>query len=154
MAKNPLQLGDKAPDFELFSDGGYKVKLSSFLGKRVVVYFYPKDDTPGCTSQACGFRDRYHAIEEQHAVILGISPDSVASHQQFKSKYNLPFRLLVDDNHHVAEVYGVWEAGSIIRSHFIVDEKGRLADIQIKVSPEDSVQRALDSLAGKPPAKR
>jgi peroxiredoxin Q/BCP len=153
MPNRSLQIGDKAPDFELVSDNGSKVKLSSFLGKRVVVYFYPKDDTPGCTSQACGFRDRYDVIEEKHAVILGISPDSVASHQQFKTKYNLPFRLLVDDQHRVADAYGVWGGGSNIRSHFIVDPKGRLADIQIKVSPEDSVKRALDVLAGKPPAK-
>jgi thioredoxin-dependent peroxiredoxin len=153
MAKNPLQIGDKAPDFELFSDHGDKVKLSSFHGKRVIVYFYPKDDTPGCTSQACGFRDKYHVIEERHGVILGISPDSIESHIQFKNKYNLPFRLLVDDNHKVAEAYGVWSAGSNLRSHFVVDEAGRLADIQIKVSPEESVRLALDKLQAAPPAK-
>ena len=153
MAKKPLQIGDMAPDFELFSDGGSKVKLSNFRGKKVVVYFYPKDDTPGCTTQACGFRDRYPVIEAQHAVVLGISPDSVDSHIQFKNKYSLPFRLLADADHRVAETYGVWAAGSIIRSHFIVDETGRLADIQIKVSPEDSVKQAFDALGGKTPAK-
>jgi peroxiredoxin Q/BCP len=153
MAKKPLQIGDLAPDFELFSDGGSKVKLSNFRGKRVVVYFYPKDDTPGCTTQACGFRDKYHVIEEQHALVLGISPDGVDSHIQFKNKYNLPFRLLADTDHRVAEAYGVWGGGSIVRSHFVVDENGRLADIQIKVSPEDSVKRALGTLSVKTPAK-
>jgi peroxiredoxin Q/BCP len=153
MAKNPLLIGDRAPDFELYSEGGSKVKLSSFHGKRVVVYFYPKDDTPGCTTQACGFRDKYHVIEERHGVILGISPDSAESHIQFKNKYNLPFRLLVDDNHRVAEAYGVWVGGANVRSHFIVDENGMLTDIQIKVSPEESVKRALDKLGANPPAK-
>ena len=154
MAKNQLQIGDRAPDFELYSEGGSKVKLSSFHGKRVVVYFYPKDDTPGCTTQACGFRDKYHAIEERHGGILGISPDSAESHIQFKNKYNLPFRLLVDENHKVAEAYGVWGADSNIRSHFVIDETGRLVDIQIKVSPEESVKRAIDKLGENPPAKR
>jgi peroxiredoxin Q/BCP len=153
MAKLPLQIGDMAPDFELYSDGGSKVKLSNFRGKRVIVYFYPKDDTPGCTTQACGFRDRYPVIEAQHGIVLGISPDSVESHIQFKNKYSLPFRLLADADHHVAAAYGVWGAGSNIRSHFVVDETGRLADIQIKVSPEDSVKRALDTLSAKTPAK-
>ncbi len=153
MPRKPLQIGEMAPDFELFSDGGSKVKLSSFRGKRVVVYFYPKDDTPGCTTQACGFRDKYHVIEEQHAIVLGISPDGVESHIQFKNKYNLPFRLLADTNHHVAEAYGVWETGSMIRSHFVVDEAGRLADIQIKISPEDSVRQAVETLKAKTAAK-
>jgi thioredoxin-dependent peroxiredoxin len=152
MANKPLRIGDMAPDFELFSDGGSNVRLSNFRGKRVVVYFYPKDDTPGCTSQACGFRNNYRVIEEQHAVLLGISPDGVASHQQFKSKYNLPFRLLVDDKHRVAEAYGVWGGGSNIRSHFMVDEKGRLTDIRINVGPEESVRLAIGALTGKPPA--
>jgi peroxiredoxin Q/BCP len=151
MAKKPLQIGDMAPDFELFSDGGSKVKLSSFRGRRVVVYFYPKDDTPGCTTQACGFRDRYPVIDAQHAVVLGISPDSVESHIQFKNKYSLPFRLLADADHRVAETYGVWGAGSNVRSHFVIDETGRIADMQIKVSPEDSVKRALDTLGAKTP---
>jgi peroxiredoxin Q/BCP len=153
MAKKPLQIGDRAPDFELFSEGGSKVKLSSFRGKQIVVYFYPKDDTPGCTLQACGFRDKYHAIEGQHAMILGISPDSIESHIQFKNKYSLPFRLLVDADHRVAEAYGVWGASSNIRSHFVIDENGRLADIQINVSPQESIQRALDKLGAIPPAK-
>lgn len=151
---NPLQVGDLAPDFALTSDAGATVRLSDLRGRRVVVYFYPKDDTSGCTTQACGFRDSYPQIEEKNAVVLGISPDGVASHQKFKSKYNLPFTLLVDEEHSVAEAYGVWQEKSmygkkymgIVRSHFVVDEAGRLADVQFKVSPTDSVELALKAL--------
>jgi peroxiredoxin Q/BCP len=153
MAEKPLQMGDLAPDFELLADDGSKIKLSGLRGQRVVVYFYPKDDTPGCTTQACGFRDEYPRIEEQHAIVLGISPDSIESHKKFKTKYNLPFRLLVDADHRVAEAYGVWGTASNIRSHFVVDENGRLADVQVKVRPEDSVQRALETLGMKAPRK-
>ncbi len=149
-----LQVGDLAPDFSLTSDTGETVRLSGLRGKRVVVYFYPKDDTSGCTTQACGFRDAYPQIEEKNAVVLGISPDSVKSHQKFKSKYDLPFTLLVDEDHSAAEAYGVWQEKSmygkkymgIVRSHFVVDEAGRLADVQIKVSPTDSVELALKLL--------
>ncbi|MGB7538589.1 MAG: peroxiredoxin [Anaerolineales bacterium] len=153
MAQIKLQIGDPAPDFELTSDDGSSVKLSSFRGRRVVIYFYPKDDTPGCTTQACGFRDRYPQIEEQNAVVLGVSPDSIQSHKKFKIKYNLPFRLLVDGGHRVADAYGVWGGASNVRSHFVVDENGRLADVQVKVSPEDSVKRALDALKTGPTGK-
>ena len=117
----------------------------------LVPYFYPKDDTPGCTTQACGFRDAYPQIEEQNAVVLGISPDGVKSHRKFKTKHNLPFILLADEDHAVAEAYGVWGQKSmygrkfmgIIRSHFVIDEDGKLADIQVEVSPTESVQRAM-----------
>jgi len=151
MAAKKLQVGNPAPDFELLADGSQTIKLSDFRGKRIVLYFYPKDDTPGCTTQACGFRDAYPQIEEQNAVVLGISPDGVKSHQKFKTKHNLPFILLADEDHAVAEAYGVWgkksmygrEYMGIIRSHFVIDEKGKLADIQVEVSPTDSVQRAL-----------
>jgi len=151
MAAKKLQVGDPAPDFELLADGGQTIKLSDFRGKRLVLYFYPKDDTPGCTTQACGFRDAYPQIEEQNAAVLGISPDGVKSHQKFKTKHNLPFTLLADEDHAVAKAYGVWgkksmygrEYMGIIRSHFVIDEKGKLADIQVEVSPTDSVQRAL-----------
>ncbi len=150
-----LQVGDLAPDFALTSDTGETVRLSGLRGKRVVVYFYPKDDTSGCTTQACGFRDAYPQIEEKNAVVLGISPDGVKSHQKFKSKYDLPFTLLVDEDHSAAEAYGVWQQEKsmygkkymgIVRSHFVVDEAGRLADVQIKVSPTDSVELALKLL--------
>jgi len=151
MAAKKLQVGDPAPDFELPGDGGQTIKLSDFRGKRLVLYFYPKDDTPGCTTQACGFRDAYPQIEEQNAVVLGISPDGVKSHQKFKTKHNLPFILLADEGHTVAKAYGVWGQRSmygrkfmgIIRSHFVIDENGKLADIQVEVSPTESVQRAL-----------
>lgn len=155
MSTEGLQVGDQAPDFELPADNGQTVKLSDFRGKRVVVYFYPKDNTSGCTTQACGFRDRYPDIQEKNAVVLGISPDGIASHQKFKTKYILPFLLLADEDHAVAEAYGVWQEKTnygkkymgIVRSHFVVDENGRLADVQVKVSPTDSVERAVSSLA-------
>jgi peroxiredoxin Q/BCP len=154
MAEVSLKVGDAAPDFELSNDKGETVKLADFRGKRVVVFFYPKDDTPGCTTQACGFRDNYLQIEEKNATVLGISPDGVKSHQKFKTKYNLPFVLLADEQHQVADAYGVWGEKSfmgkkhmgIIRSHFVIDEQGNIADAQVNVSPNDSVERALAAL--------
>jgi peroxiredoxin Q/BCP len=149
-----LKVGDPAPEFELNTDTGETVRLSDFRGRRVVLYFYPKDDTTGCTAQACGFRDAYPRIEERNAVVLGVSPDSETSHRKFKTKYDLPFTLLVDPDHKVAQGYGVWgmkslygkEYEGILRSHFIIDEQGNLADVQVKVSPGDSVARALEAL--------
>jgi thioredoxin-dependent peroxiredoxin len=154
MTEATLKAGDVAPDFALPSDTGEQVKLSDFRGKRVVLYFYPKDDTSGCTTQSCGFRDNYAAIEEKNAVVLGVSPDGVKSHRKFKTKYDLPFTLLVDADHAVAEAYGVWGEKSfmgkkfmgIIRSHFVIDEAGKIADAQVKVSPTDSVERAMAAL--------
>ncbi len=151
MTEPKLKLGESAPEFQLPDDKGHKVKLSDFRGKRVVVYFYPKDDTPGCTTQACGFRDNYLAIEEKNAVVLGISPDDEESHVRFKTKFNLPFTLLSDVDHAVAETYGVWGEKStmgktymgVIHSHFVVDEKGRLIDVQYNIKPEASVAGAL-----------
>jgi peroxiredoxin Q/BCP len=151
MADESLRVGDVAPDFELMTDEGKKVKLSDYRGKRVVLYFYPKDDTPGCTTQSCGFRDHYVEIEEKNATVLGVSPDGVGSHQKFKTKYNLPFTLLADEDHAVADRYGVWgdkttmgiTTRGIIRSHFVIDETGKLVDVQIKIKPTDSVEQAL-----------
>jgi peroxiredoxin Q/BCP len=148
------KIGEPAPDFEALTDTGETVKLSDFRGRRVVLYFYPKDDTSGCTKQACGFRDNYPVIEEQNAVVLGVSPDGVTSHQKFKTKYDLPFALLVDEEHAIAELYGVWGEKSmygrkymgIIRSHFVIDEAGKIADARVKVSPDDSVKLALQML--------
>jgi len=156
MSDTTLRVGEPAPDFELTSDSGETVRLSDLRGKRVVLYFYPKDNTSGCTTQACGFRDVYPEIEEKNAVVLGVSPDGVTSHQKFKTKYDLPFTLLVDEDHRVAEAYGVWGEKSmygkkymgIIRSHFIIDKQGNLADVQVKVSPKDSVSRALAAIQG------
>ena len=154
MSEGILKVGDIAPTFELPSETGEKVKLSDFRGKRVVLFFYPKDNTSGCTTQACGFRDNYPVIEEKNAVVLGVSPDDETSHQSFKSKYNLPFKLLVDADHKVAEAYGAWGEKSndgktymgIIRSHFVIDEEGNLADVQVQISPTDSVERAMAAL--------
>jgi thioredoxin-dependent peroxiredoxin len=154
MPEHTIKVGAVAPDFELLSDSGELVKLSSFRGKQVILYFYPKDDTSGCTTQACAFRDAYPVIEEKNAVVLGVSPDGVKSHQKFKTKHNLPFTLLVDDQHVVAEAYGLWVEKSmygkkymgIIRSHFVIDEDGVIAQAEVKVSPAESVQRALAAL--------
>ncbi|HXQ21684.1 MAG TPA: thioredoxin-dependent thiol peroxidase [Candidatus Acidoferrales bacterium] len=153
MAKQ-LKVGDTAPGFAAVTDTGKQVKLSEYRGKRVVLYFYPKDSTPGCTTQACGFRDSYPAIEKHKGVVLGVSPDGVASHQKFKAKQLLPFTLLVDEDHAIAEKYGVWGEKSmygrkymgVIRSHFVIDEKGKIVDAQVKVSPADSVKRAVEAL--------
>ena len=155
MSEFNLKVGDPAPDFELTSDSGTKVKLSALRGQRVVVYFYPKDDTPGCTTQACGFRDNYVNIQEKNAVVLGISPDNEQSHVRFKTKFNLPFTLLADEDHAVAEAYGVWGEKSmmgkkymgIIRSHFVVDESGQLIDVQYNIKPEASVEGALKMIS-------
>lgn len=149
-----LKNGDLAPEFELPTDNGTTLKLSDLRGKRVVLYFYPKDDTSGCTTQACGFRDAYPQIEERNAVVLGVSPDGVKSHQKFKTKYDLPFVLLADEEHQVAEAYGVWVEKSmygkqymgISRSHFVIDEQGRIVDAQAKISPTDSVEMALAAI--------
>jgi len=151
-----LQVGEEAPDFEATTDAGSQVKLSDYRGKRVILYFYPKDDTTGCTTQACGFRDNYDFIEEKNAVVLGVSPDGLESHQKFKSKYDLPFTLLVDPDHAIAELYGVWGEKNmygnkymgIIRSHFVIDEDGKIEDARIKVSPKKSIEYTLQTLNG------
>jgi peroxiredoxin Q/BCP len=149
-----IKVGDMAPDFETVNDKNEKVRLSDLRGKRVVLYFYPKDDTPGCTAQACGFRDSYAEIEAKNAVVLGVSPDDVASHQKFKSKFDLPFPLLADTDHRICEAYGVWGERSMYgrtfmgvnRSHFVIDEQGRVVDVQYGVSPADSVERGIKVL--------
>lgn len=149
-----LAIGQPAPDFTLTDEKGNPVQLAGFRGRKVVLYFYPRDDTAGCTAQACGFRDNYPTVEANEAVVLGVSPDGAKSHQKFKAKKKLPFPLLTDADHAVAERYGVWGEKSlygrkymgIIHSHFVIDEEGKLADIQIKVSPQDSVKLALERL--------
>jgi thioredoxin-dependent peroxiredoxin len=146
MAEAKLHVGDPAPDFDLLSDQGTRVKLSDQRGKRVILFFYPKDDTPGCTRQACGMRDNYSAIEGANAVVFGVSPDAQASHDAFRSKFGLPFPLLVDDGHKVADAYGVWGEQRNVRSHFVIDEQGNLADVQVQVTPEESVARALEAV--------
>ena len=154
MANSTLNIGDPAPDFSLPADNGETVSLQDFRGKKVILYFYPKDDTPGCTTQACGFRDAYPQIEERNAVVIGVSPDDVNSHQKFKTKFDLPFLLVADSDHTLAEAYGVWGEKSmygktflgVTRSHFVIDEAGRLLDVQGKISPTDSVSAALKML--------
>jgi peroxiredoxin Q/BCP len=150
-----LKTGDPAPDFETVNENGDKVSLKALRGKRVVLYFYPKDNTTGCTAQACAFRDAYPRIEDKNAVVLGVSPDSAKSHQSFKSKFGLPFPLLIDQDHKIAEAYGVWREKSmygrkymgILRSHFVIDEQGKLADVQYNVKATDSATKALASLS-------
>ena len=125
-----------------------------FKNKWSLIYFYPKDDTPGCTKQSCGFRDHFEELQNKNTVLLGVSPDDVTFHQNFKSKFNLPFTLLVDSDHKIAEAYGTWGEKSmygnkymgIIRSHFIIDEKGKIQDAQYKVSPLDSIKKAVASV--------
>ena len=149
-----LKPGDIAPDFELLSDSDRMTKLTDFKGRKVVLYFYPKDNTSGCTTQACGLRDNYAEIEEKNAVVLGVSPDGMTSHQRFRIKYDLPFELLVDADHKLAELYGSWGEKSmygkkymgIIRSQFVIDEKGVILDAQYKISPKKSAEAALNSL--------
>ncbi len=151
-----VEEGQQAPDFELASDGGERVKLSDFRGKPVVLYFYPKDDTPGCNIQACGFRDVYAEFEERNAVILGVSPDDAATHVKFKQKFNLPFTLLADPEHEAAERYGTWvertsygkTSMGIKRSTFVIDTEGRVAKAMYGVRPEGHADEVLAALPG------
>jgi peroxiredoxin Q/BCP len=146
--------GKPAPDFEAQTDSGETVKLSDFRGRPVVLYFYPKDDTPGCTTEACEFRDAYDVYRERGAEVLGISPDNVASHEKFKSKYQLPFTLLADPDHAIAEKYGVWGerkfAGKtymgINRSTFVIDPDGNVASAMLGIKPAGHAQDVLDKL--------
>ncbi len=154
-----VQVGKGAPDFTLPDENGKSIKLSGFRGKKVILYFYPKDDTPGCTTQACGFRDSYEEIQEKNAVVIGVSPDDAKSHQKFRTKYNLPIVLLCDTDHAVAEKYGVWgkksfmgkEYMGIIRSHFVIDEQGKVVDAQVDVKAKDSPAIALQTISGSQP---
>jgi len=150
-----LTEGDMAPDFELATDGGGSIKLSDLLGKRVVLYFYPKDDTSGCTKQACGFRDNQPGLAEQNAIVIGVSPDGVASHDRFRDKYDLNFPLLSDPDHAVAEAYGAWgkkkmygrEYEGILRSTFVIDAEGRIERVYAKVKAADNPGQVLQDLS-------
>ena len=148
--------GDPAPDFSLPSDQGGEVSLASLRGKPVVLYFYPKDDTPGCTTEACEFRDRWEDVQRAGAVVLGISPDNPGSHVKFRRKYRLPFPLLADEDHAVASAYGAWGQKSlfghkymgVLRTTFVIDRDGRIARVFEKVKPKGHAGEVLEALHG------
>jgi len=149
-----LKVGDKAPDFTAPVDGGETLSLKDLKGQRVILYFYPKDNTPGCTTEACDFRDFQPQLEAKNVVTLGVSPDSVKSHDKFKAKFELPFRLIADEDHAIAEAYGVWQEKSmygkkymgIVRSTFVIDEKGKIAEVHDKVKVKGHVADLLERL--------
>jgi peroxiredoxin Q/BCP len=149
-----LTEGKQAPDFSLPDEKGKVHKLSDYKGKAVVLYFYPADDTPGCTAEACDLRDDYHKYQKADTVILGVSPDDEASHEAFKKKYKLPFTLLADKGHIVCDLYGVWGEKSIFgkkylgvnRSTFVIDTQGKITNIFEKVRAKDNNQKVLAAL--------
>jgi thioredoxin-dependent peroxiredoxin len=151
-----VEEGKPAPDFSLTSDSGAEIRLSALRGKPVVLYFYPKDDTPGCTRQACGLRDAWRELERTGATVLGVSRDSARSHARFREKYGLPFTLLSDEDHSVAEEYGVWVekrfAGKkymgIERSTFVIDPEGNVAKVLRRVKPGQHADQVLEAVAG------
>jgi peroxiredoxin Q/BCP len=144
-----VEEGQPAPDFELESDNGETVRLSDLRGKPVVLYFYPKDDTPGCTKQACGIRDAWGEFQRAGAEVFGISADSQASHERFKSKYSLPFTLLADPEHKLGEPYDVSQEGksSYERSTFVIDADGNVAKIMRRVKPDGHADQVLSALS-------
>ncbi|HKW47342.1 MAG TPA: thioredoxin-dependent thiol peroxidase [Gemmatimonadaceae bacterium] len=150
-----LTEGNRAPDFAAATDTGEILSLKSLRGRSVVLYFYPKDDTPGCTVEACEFRDAFPKFEGLDAVVLGVSPDSVKKHQRFKTKYNLPFTLVADPGHSIAESYGVWgekmmfgrKYMGVLRTTFVIDGEGRIAKIFRSVKPEGHAQEVEQALA-------
>jgi thioredoxin-dependent peroxiredoxin len=147
-------VGDKAPAFSLEDQSGETVKLSDFKGKKVVLYFYPKDDTPGCTREACAFRDEHSALLKAGAVVLGVSPDSEATHAKFAGKYKLPFPLLADPDHAVSERYGAWGEKSLYgrkfmgiqRSTFLIDGSGKVSRVWPKVKVDGHVDQVLEAI--------
>jgi len=149
-----LDVGTRAPAFSLEDQSGKTVKLSDFKGRKVVLYFYPKDDTPGCTREACAFRDEHSVLQKAGAVVLGVSPDSGASHARFAGKYKLPFPLLADTDHAVAEKYGAWGEKSlygrkfmgITRSTFLVDGTGKITRVWPKVKVDGHVDQVLEAV--------
>jgi peroxiredoxin Q/BCP len=150
-----VEEGKPAPDFTLESDSGEGITLSALRGRPVVLYFYPKDDTPGCTTQACGIRDAYGEFERAGATVLGVSPDDAASHVRFKEKFQLPFTLLADPDHEIAELYGVWGEKrnygktymGIVRSTFVIDAEGNVTKAMRNVKPAEHADDVLAALA-------
>ena len=149
-----LEIGMKAPDFTLSDKDGNAVSLSDFLGKKVVLYFYPKDNTPGCSRQACAFAAAYEGFRARNVAVIGISKDSVASHQKFAQKYNLPFVLLSDPERQAIEAYGVWQekklygkvSMGVVRTTFLIDEQGMIAKVMPKVKPDTNAAEILACL--------
>ena len=154
MDKYMLEVGMKAPDFTLPDKDGKLVSLSGFRGKRVVLYFYPRDNTPGCTRQACAFAGAYKGFLDKGVEVIGISKDSIASHQKFAEKYNLPFVLLADTNLEVIKAYGVWQekknygkvSMGVVRSTFIIDAEGNIEAVMPKVKPDTNAAEVLEKL--------
>ncbi len=150
----PIKPNIPAPDFALPDDTGATRRLSDFRGKPVILYFYPADDTPGCTKEACNFRDDYSAYVKSGVTILGVSPDSVASHVKFKEKYHLPFPLLADEGHKVCDEYGVWgpkkmmgrSYDGVLRTTFLIDPRGRIARVFENVKPAEHSAEVLEAL--------
>lgn len=151
-----LEVGTKAPDFTLFNQEGNEVSLSDFLGKRIVLYFYPRDNTPGCTRQACAFAQNFEGFRNQDIVVIGISKDSVASHLKFAQKINLPFILLSDPELKAIQAYGVWQekklygkvSMGVVRSTYIIDPNGNIERVMPKVKPDTNATEILAYLAG------
>ena len=149
-----LQVGQPAPEFSLHDETDTVRSLSDYRGKPLVLYFYPKDDTPGCTTEACNFRDDFNEYDNAGVLILGVSPDTPKSHAKFKEKYNLPFTLLSDQDHRVSELYGVWgkkkmmgrEYDGVFRTTFLIDAKGKVVNIFEKVKPAEHSQEVIDAL--------
>lgn len=149
-----LKVGNKAPEFKLIADNGENVSLKDYKGKKVVLYFYPKDMTSGCTAEACDLRDNIKKIEKKNAVVIGVSPDGTKSHIKFKEKYDLPFTLLSDESKKMLEAYGVWQEKSmygrkymgVVRTTFIIDEKGKIEKIFEKVKVDGHIDEILANL--------
>ncbi len=148
-----LEAGDIAPDFTLIDDTGSQQSLHDFKGKQIVIYFYPKDDTPGCTTEACSFRDDYSLYQKAGVIILGISPDNEKSHSSFKLKYNLPFILLSDTDHRVCKLYGVWgpkkfmgrEYEGVLRTTYLIDSDGKVVKVYKNVKPAEHSKEILEN---------
>lgn len=148
-----LTIGDKAPDFKATDQDGNEIKLSDFKGKKVILYFYPKDNTPGCTAQACNLRDNYENLQKEGYVVLGVSQDSEKSHKKFIEKQGLPFPLIADEDHTVHNLYGTWGEKKMygktymgtLRTTFVIDEEGKIEDIIQKVKTKDHTAQILNS---------
>ena len=151
-----IKEGNTAPAFKTTDANGETISLKELKGQKVVLYFYPKDDTPGCTKEACSFRDAWGKFKKQGITVLGVSPDSEASHKKFETKYKLPFTLLADKDHAIADAYGVWGEKKfmgrtymgVLRTTFLIDEKGKIKKVFEKVKPEDHASEVLEAFAG------